>query len=529
MSQRNIGGGGEHFFKAWCNMVGIVANASDSDMHGWDLLIEVDQPGNVYSALTVHQGNMEAKVQIKSTDGSKKNVDVELSNLWKMSTTLLPAFYVLIEFDNKSLPVRGYVKHVDEELIGQVLERVTKLVGEDSAVKLNKRKMRIKFDAEFSIQDPLTLKVMLGNYMGLSSSRYSERKKKWLELAGFEGGGYKVSFTISNLEQLEKFADASLGKNVGVGVEVEAVHGSLVRFGLSTSIPHLSASTAILSLLQVMPDEVGKVTIRDRSTGKSFAFDADLYRGGVNGFLPKEQRKIRIDARLFEVNMRYGLQSINIAMTVGQGQEYNVVDLLKVFSLFNLLKEPNGLEMSLGFFGLKPVFVLKNNDSPQDFTAGVSVLKSIVDLKNYFEFSEPLMLKVSEIESRFDYLCALIARFANVEQFLRLSFTLASDFVLEVVDCFYIAFVRLGKYLFFELILLTGPLEKDEERDDLWLKVESSMRVSLYKTVVEYEDKIIHVLKEDVDAVLDNYESSSRRVDFTPLFFDDALGASADR
>jgi hypothetical protein len=518
MGQRNIGGGGEHFFKAWCNMVGIVANSSDSDMNGWDLFIEIDRPGNICSPLTVHQGNMEAKVQIKATDGRKKSVDVELSNLWKMSTTLLPAFYILIEFDSKELPVKAYVRHVDKDLVVQVLGRVTKLVAKDSKVKLNKKKMRVNFKEEFSVQDLSTLKALLDKYMGSSSSQYSEKKKEYLEQAGFEGGGYKISFTIADMEQLEKFTDASLGKNVDV--QVKGMHGSLVRFGLSTHIPSLSASNAVLSLLKVLPDDVGKVAVRDRSTGKSLVFDADFYRGAVNRFLPEGQQKIRVDAKFFEIFMRYGNQSINITMTVEIAQSYCVDDLLKVFSLFEWLREPNGLEMSLNFFGTRLPFILKENESPKSFAIGVSMLKDIVELKNYFELSQPLVVTLFEIESRIDYVSDFIQRFANSKRSMCLSFDLEGDFVLGDVNCFYVAFLRIGQYLFVELISLVGALVEDKMPTGSRLKVESETKISLYKTVVEFDEKVLGVLKEDICAAMDSYESELPGINFTPLFFD---------
>lgn len=519
MGQRNIGGGGEFFFGGWCNIAGITANVSASDMNGWDVLIEMDSPEKALDPLQIHEGMVEAKIQIKSTDSDKKYVDIELSNLRKMSTSLFPAFYVLIEFDKKQAPVRAYIKHVDKELINDVLTRISELTNSNPKTKLNKRKMRIKFTEEITPLDPTTLKSALIKYLGPSQSDYVKTKRSVLESAGFENGGYRIQFSIPDLQQLEKFIDASLGKPVGV--EITELHGSIVRFGLSTYLPALSASSAVLAIMDVLPDDNGKLTIRKKTTGQTFSFQAGFYRGVVNSFLPLERQKIRIDANFFEVILRNDRKSMTLTMTLNANHPYDIEDLLKTFSAFQLLKEPQDIKLELDFFGVKASLNLDASDSLEDCTYQISKLRKIVDIKRYFEWSDPLMLTLAEIESALKGMDRIHPMFLNSTGPVTLSFNANDAPPIGVeANCFYVASLKLGRYLFVDLIVITGVVET---QDDQRQKIVALNKVSIYKTIIESVTDSAESLKAEIESAINNHEPKLTVFDFTPLFFTHVL------
>lgn len=520
MGQRNIGGGGESFFGAWCNLAGITANVSASDMNGWDVLIEMDSPETALNPLRVHEGMVEAKIQIKSTDGSKKHVDVELSNLRKMSTTLLPAFYVLIEFDKKYAPVRAYVRHVDKAMITDVLKRIAELTKGNPKVKLNERKMRVKFTEEILPLDPSTLKSLLKKHLGASQAEYVEIKRAALESAGFENGGYRIQFSIPDVQQLEKLIDASLGKQVGV--EVSELHGSVVRFGLTTHLPALSSSSAVLSIMDILPDDIGKLTFRKKVTGQSYSFQANFYRGVINSLLPLERQKIRIDANYFEMLLRNDKKSMTLTMSISPNQPYDIEGLLKSFSAFQMLREPQGIKLELDFFGVKASFDLRTSEALDDCAYQISKLRKIVDIKRYFDWSEPLMLTLAEIEPELERLDRAHALFVNAIGPITLSFNESDGPPIGVeVNCFYVASLKLGRYLFVDLFVVAGVVETQSSQRQ---KIVGLNRVSIYKTVLESETNIAETLKEEIEAAMNNHEPKLTVLDFTPLFFTQILG-----
>lgn len=520
MGQRNIGGGGENFFGAWCNLAGITANVSASDMNGWDVLIEMDSPETALDPLRIHEGMVEAKIQIKSTDGNKKHVDVELSNLRKMSTTLLPAFYVLIEFDKKHAPVRAYIKHVDKAMITDVLKRIAELTKENPKVKLNNRKMRVKFTEEILPLDPSTLKSLLKKHLGFSQSEYVEIKRCALESAGFENGGYRIQFSIPDAQQLEKLIDASLGKQVGV--EVNELHGSVVRFGLTTHLPELSSSSAVLSILDVLPDDIGKLTFRKKATGQSYSFQANFYRGVINSLLPLEQQKIRIDANYFEVLLRNDRKSMTLTMTISPDQLHNIEGLLKSFSAYQMLREPQGIKLELDFFGVKASFDLGTSDAFDDYAYQISKLRKIVDIKRYFDWSEPLMLTLAEIGPELERLDRAHALFVNSTGPITLTFNGDDGPPIGVeANCFYVASLKLGRYLFIDLLVVTGVVETQSDQRQ---KIVGSNKVSIYKTVLESETNSTESLKAEIESAMNSHEPKRTIFDFTPLFFTHVLG-----
>lgn len=157
----DIGTGGELHFMVLCTDGGLTANKSQTDRHGWDVLIELEQPAGFLSQSTLHEPIIAGSVQVKSTRSKKLTVDVTLSNLRKMATTPLPSFYVLVDYSEGPVPHRAFIRHVDESLIGQILKRVSAHVTDGSGHLLHKKTLRIDFSRgqEISLKDPRSVCV----------------------------------------------------------------------------------------------------------------------------------------------------------------------------------------------------------------------------------------------------------------------------------------------------------------------------------------------------------------------------------
>lgn len=91
----DIGEMGEKIFSYWCAEAEIVCNDSKIDKTGWDFFIEFNDAFDKSLPLDMQHPRIEAKVQVKSTQSVKRSVQVSLSNLQRLATSIQPAFLCL--------------------------------------------------------------------------------------------------------------------------------------------------------------------------------------------------------------------------------------------------------------------------------------------------------------------------------------------------------------------------------------------------------------------------------------------------
>lgn len=234
----DIGTGGELYFMALCATQGITANKSQADKLGWDVLIEVDRDGTHLSQITLHEPVITGTVQIKSTTTRSLKVSVSLSNLRKMASSSLPAFYLLMDYSQGQAPTRAFLRHVDEDLIRQILERVNQHVVAGNASHLHKRTMQIDFalGQEIDLHEANALRTEFLRAIGNSQATYTERKQHFLRSVGYEDGVGKMRFQLVGLENVEAMIEATMGR--GGTVEMQNMLFALQRFGLEDPQSH---------------------------------------------------------------------------------------------------------------------------------------------------------------------------------------------------------------------------------------------------------------------------------------------------
>ncbi|MDN7131194.1 hypothetical protein JNO04_02390 [Halomonas sp. MC140] len=135
---RDLGLMGESTFSLWCADVGLIPNGSQIDKTGWDFFIEFPFSSRI-TAHEIHKSAFECKVQVKATDKTQRKLPITLSNLRRLITAQMPAFFVFIEFDGKDVAQRAFVVHVDDNLISKVLERLHQVDQSEIDNNFNKR------------------------------------------------------------------------------------------------------------------------------------------------------------------------------------------------------------------------------------------------------------------------------------------------------------------------------------------------------------------------------------------------------
>ncbi|MDL5601642.1 hypothetical protein QS468_53645 [Bacillus subtilis] len=514
---RDLGAAGEHYFSAWCAASGMTANKAVSDRNGWDIFVEVDKDVSSTNPMLIHEGLMEIKVQVKSTDKNNKFVDVELSNLRKMATTALPSFYVLLEFNGSETPIQAYLCHVDKSLIRKILERIAQLLHEDRKVKLNKKFMRLRFSENITPLSPTQLKSMILGNIGTSHIEYMEEKRKFLASTGFEEGTHKVNFTVSGGSQLEKLIDLSLGKSGEV--EITDMKAHAIRFGLSQEQPLIQSETAVLSMPEIMPSAEGTLTFRDKSTGRSIVFPARLYQSAFNGWVPDEFKKVRFDADVFELHLsKYG-QICTVTASVENAELSDVETVLKLYKLISMLWKPENIKLTFRFQELVSSVDMNPGEGFADCSTTIEALEKVVKIKRYFEIDHDFPVTLSEVDKKHRHIHQINCL---IDEDLSLVFL---DFTLDVgpnhgvdVDCFYVLFFELGGYIFVELILFTGIVLKEETK--YILKPESKR--SLYRTVFRPGELNKEVLKAELLEAMESNEGSRSTIDLIPYFLSKA-------
>ncbi|MEC8568958.1 MAG: DUF4365 domain-containing protein [Pseudomonadota bacterium] len=146
---RDLGQLGESTFAMWCAQVGLIANGSAIDKTGWDYYVEFPISSNI-TTHELHKSAFECKVQVKATDKKDRKLAITVSNLRRMATVQMPAFYVFIEFDGKNEAQNAFVLHIDNELVYKILKRVHQIEQSEKNKDLNKKTITLTYSEQHS-------------------------------------------------------------------------------------------------------------------------------------------------------------------------------------------------------------------------------------------------------------------------------------------------------------------------------------------------------------------------------------------
>ncbi len=213
---KDIGNLGESCFAKWCDQVGITSNLPKIDRHGWDFYLEFPSEDHQNISLDMQPAPLECKVQVKSTDKRRKGEQIELSNLFRLIKTPLPAFFCFIEFDGEIEPVSAYLVHIDEIIIEHTLKGLKKADIANERNKINKKKITINFNNSHKL-DPLngiSLKKAILSHVKNGLEEYINHKYNLVKSLGFEDGSVDITFETDNVNSLN---------DVFLGIKPEAI------------------------------------------------------------------------------------------------------------------------------------------------------------------------------------------------------------------------------------------------------------------------------------------------------------------
>lgn len=364
----SVGGLGETQFKLICESAGIVANPSTTDAYGWDFNLEF--PNKPINNSMVIDPPLECKVQVKSTRGKSKKVNVKLSNLKRMALYPLPCFFFFIEY-NHTTPVNAYLLHLDDEWIEKILRRVTEASHGKNAKpeQLHKITMSVRYDTclEINLSDPDAIKQKIESFVNGGVEQYVAQKLELLSKLGFEEGAGEVSFNVEGGSQVEKLIDMTLG--LDSHVEVSDVIGHFKRFGVNSDVPFIEEAGGTM---KIHPNDKGKeliVLFKTHSHDPGVEFTAHLLNSSMNHVVSHEMVKTKIYTEFFDIYIKPYTGYFNLSVNCNSGSSVNIIDIKKVIKLWYILNaDQDSVLMQLKVDGKTCSSELKPNTKKDDFS-----------------------------------------------------------------------------------------------------------------------------------------------------------------
>ena len=299
---RNLGRMGESVFSQWCASAGLTANNSSVDETGWDFFVEFDFHSKTSPQFsTVHEAAFECKVQVKATDKQARKLAIKLSNLKRLATAPMPAFFVFIEFDGGESAQRAFLVHVDEAMSFDILRRLHEEEERGGADLLNKKTMTINYDSSHMLESPsgAALRSAMRVHMGPSMSDYVTRKNAHLNAAGFEDGFAQMTISAEGPENMSKLVNMSLG--LEKDADISSMVGFKQRFGRKSLLPFVDEENVKLGMPDLKPSFEGSLRCRTDKLGPSLTFPAKVYFSPFNPIVPEEMRRARIAVEFFDL------------------------------------------------------------------------------------------------------------------------------------------------------------------------------------------------------------------------------------
>lgn len=500
---RDLGGMAENTFATWCAEVGLVANSSKIDKTGWDYYIEFPSP-SVTGTTDIHRSALECKVQVKATDGKDRKLPVKLSNLRRLVTAPMPAFFVFMEFDKLNTVQEAFVVHVDTTLVYKVLKRIREISQNDQINRLNKRFMTIHYGEPHMLSslDGRGLVEALEDHIGDDMAQYIEKKRGHLESAGFEHGAAEVTFR-TNEESLEKMIDMSLGLGDPVGISY--FKASETRFGIPSRSPLVESKEGKVSIPDLEPAARGTFRLRESKISAGLVFDIKVYASPFNISLPKERQKIRVEGDFFDFLLRPHTGEASSSFYLGGGKRLDLAKFWSALKLISIFESnmPIIADMDLDQ-GVQYSFEIKANEGlGYDYSQYIDTLERSLRLASRFGVSEPIDISLDEIEKY----GAQIRQFEGMlnadANLFRVEFDIHEGKLdLERrVACVVLVSAPIGSHIFGAVFVIVGKAS-ETEYNRYKLSIED---VSFEKRMISRFDEPIR--SEDIAEVVEDIES----------------------
>lgn len=506
-----LGRMGEALFESWCAESDLTANKADNDDHGWDYIIEFPRALVADLSLGLDRQNIQCKVQVKATRQEKKTWQVELSNLYSMSTDSLPAFYLFIHYGAGNTPVAAYLLHVDEKVISKALKRVYENDAGDKK-RLNKLKISLAY-GKFRLRElgGKCMREQIDRYIGGDQSNYVKEKARILKAAGYDEKVAEIEFNM-DYKALSDFIDASIG--LEKQVEVQSLRGQDVRFGLKKEIPYFKQEKALMSVGNPAPYN-GVLNIRYGDFSAALSFSAKLYVPPPILPLSSSLFKIRFDCGFFDLIVGGQKSAISFSINLGKVASFSVREVLALLTLIRTASNKGGkvsfsfdceeLQKRLDLYAVVgPESTLMIDDLYQHLSRFLSVFSS-------FELTQDVRLSAHEFDRAAAQAKELLLIIGGEPYWFKFEYKLSEKLVGDRHSAVvFLSGMTIGRQIFLAIAVAVGvPNSIDSSYYEL-----ATNNVEILEKVVLYKDdkeqlgefsnlinKVISIYSKDYDVV----------------------------
>lgn len=514
---------GENTFSLWCSQAGLIANGSKVDKAGWDFYVEFPFSKNM-DQTQIHASAVECKVQIKATDKIDRKLQIKLSNLRRLITAPMPAFFVFIEFDGKDVAQRAFLVHVDEILISKTLKRIHELEAVSESFDHHKRSLTIHYGPEHEIPALAgsSLKEKIKEYVPIGMSAYVAKKNQHLESTGFENGFAQINFSTSGKENLIDLIDVSIG--LKKSVQVSKFEGFHTRFGIKSKSPMFDCQEGRLEILEIKPTATGSIRFREDKLSPGLVFLCRVYSSPLNVIAPDELVKFRVEADCFDISISPFTGAAEYRMNAGAGVRLPINQLRDLIRLVHALTSSAKkifVDISLGK-GQLLNFSLNAKDKPFEYGKVLESLNAAQKICDFFEVNEPIKVSLEEMALHADSIIQFCSAISADSFLFRCDFSVRDEGYdsNKKTACIFMSSTKIGRRVFGFIIALSGAvLVLDDGRYSL---LASDAKIE--RRIISDEEGVIR--KEDLIQAFDDVEKIYADDCEVVTMFDKASGES---
>jgi hypothetical protein len=462
LCMRDVGRMGENTFEVWCNSVGLISNKSRVDKTGWDYLVEFPIDHENSLPVDLIPPPIECRIQVKSTDKYRGEIDISLKNIEKLVKTLIPTFICIFEFGGKDNPQRAYLVHVGEEIIHRTLSRLRKQ-KQSSRKKMNKSGLSIKYSNDVKLIDTngACLKQEIKKYVPDGMEKYHKWKEQLISSLGYESGYGYINVSISGHDPITDLIDLSLGLRNNLEVSNVSIYDS--RFGVDCLTHH--SDNAKLSLKPVMLK--GSLRFKKRNTSPCLEISADIHNPSINWVVPRERITFKIDTKFFELivepfNNKAQLKTLPNITQLHVG----ITELNDFLSLLCMLGDKGKESILMDVMVDNQTFLPDGKILPLGINAPMAELETVreaLEIAQKYKIDRKVSVSLDDIfRSRksihnFHYIVT-----NKLEEITSTFYTDNHLCIREITGVIFKSYLKIGEYIVYFIVGLTGQLETIE-------------------------------------------------------------------
>lgn len=401
MSLRKVGNMGRGDFDRLCNASGLIYNSSsEDDSGGWDAIVEFPLLGGIALLNSLNEQPIQCFVQIKSSDGEKKGVQVKLSNMKRFCDTPLPCFFFFARYNNNSNIEQAYLVHINRDIMFQVLKRIRQNDIEKKS-PLHKLYFTVSYsnEDEIDLTNENALKTAIERHIPHGMKKYSEDKLRDLGDVGYNENRYAFNFKIDNNDDYKSLISATLG--YPTRINVKDVRCWDTRFDINFQLEELTAEQAMIEIKPVEAFSTGSIRFEDDK--EDVSFKCEFFVSPIALSAPDELASFRVSSGFFDLLVGIKNNKLKIDFE-SYDKTFYLADIRELLLLMKMLNAPSGdLKLIIkNDKGNETSFLASNNSFPansitNEIIKAEQIALTLTQVASYFRVDKDSKVSINEL------------------------------------------------------------------------------------------------------------------------------------